>query len=718
MTFLNPTMLAGLGAALVPLILHLLNRSRYRNVDWGAMMFLRDQEFRRFHRTRLKQWALLALRSMILAVLAVALARPVIHARGLPPTQPGRTAAVILLDRSASMGMNDNGRMKLELAREAIFQLLSPGFKRGDDLWLVPLGERDPTTPARYGGDPQEMANLVKEVTRASGQADIAAGLREAMILLSSAEAPNREIYVICDRQANSWKNVDEAFTGEWRRLVARLPRAPRLFVLPVGSDETGNVAISEITPLRAPLVTDQPADVEVKLHNHGPVPRAAVTVDVQLDGPQRSIRRTVNLPAQGDASVIVPVQFGETGSHVISAVSDAPGTAADKRMEYSVDVMKDIQTLIVDGDEQDGSLQSGAGFLRMALEPFARGSKRNTATVTIARPEAWGPMDLRDKAVLVLANVPTLTEAQADAMLQFVYGGGGLIVAPGDQCRVDNYNAQAPWLPASLQAAIADSGSGSTSLGNLELGHPVFRFLGGKPEAAPAAVRRYFPATLRRGASAIATYADGKPFLIESAAGRGRILLLTTPIDVDWNALPLTHFFLPFAQSLARHAAGGLSAEREAHRNLLPGQPIVADFEEPLDPANVVVQWASSVRLDPSSVAVSRFDAIGQVRCAKTFAPGLYSVWPRGAGNGRPTQFVVRAPAEESDLTPLADSRWRELERDLNIERIDAARRAPAAAQEAARSGVDLWLPMLGAAIVLGMIELLATRRWAGGEP
>ena len=62
----------------------------------------------------------------------MALARPVFHARGLSPAQPGRTAAVILLDRSASMSLNDNGRVRLELAREAIFQLLSPGFRRGE----------------------------------------------------------------------------------------------------------------------------------------------------------------------------------------------------------------------------------------------------------------------------------------------------------------------------------------------------------------------------------------------------------------------------------------------------------------------------------------------------------------------------------------------------------------------------------------------------------
>src|ERR1700760_3551165 len=75
MTFLNSPMLAGLAAALLPLVIHLLNRSRYRNVDWAAMMFLDAMEPRADHTARLKQWGLLAMRCGGLGVVGFALAR-------------------------------------------------------------------------------------------------------------------------------------------------------------------------------------------------------------------------------------------------------------------------------------------------------------------------------------------------------------------------------------------------------------------------------------------------------------------------------------------------------------------------------------------------------------------------------------------------------------------------------------------------------------------
>jgi hypothetical protein len=729
MTFQNPPMLVGLAAALVPLALHLLNRSRYRNVDWAAMMFLVGVDARSLQSTRLKQWLLLALRSALLALLAIALARPVMHRRDLPPARPGRTAAVLVLDRSGSMSLNDNGRLRLDLAREAIFQLLSPGFHRGDDLWLIALGDRTsgPGANARiYSSDPQEMARRVKEVPAAGGVADVAAGLREALEILAAAEAPNREIYVISDRQASSWTGMDEPFAAEWRQQVARqLPQRPRLCVVPIGTDETDNVAVEAVQPTGEPIVFEQPASVEVKIHNYGSVPRAAVPLTVTVKSPSgakpSASSRNVNLPAAGVASIDVPIAFTEAGSNLITAKVTAPGLLTDKELSISVDVARNLRVLVIDGDEREGTLQSGADFLRLALAPYSDANpKRNTAVVSVLRPDAWGPADVRDCRVLILANVPSLTEVQADAIQQFVYDGGGLIVAPGDQARVENYNAALPWLPASLQPAIAESESAATALGVLELTHPIFRFLQGHSDAAPPVVKRYFPATARPGAATLASYGDGKPMLLERSVGRGRVLLMTTPVDPDWNSMPLTHFFLPFVQSAVRYVAAAPAARHQVERNLSPGQPLVAEFDEPLDAARVVVTVPSRDRErdrpDPSFV-ISQFGAGAQVRFDGTAMPGIYRVQPHGGNDLHVVQFVVSTPVAESNLAPLAPERWEWAERELGVQRLSASDRRPLpAAQEAARGGLELWLPLLGTVLALSIVELSATRRWAGG--
>jgi hypothetical protein len=718
--FRNPIMLVGLAAALVPLVLHFLNRARYRNVEWGAMMFLDGMEPRAYQGAQLKQWILLGVRTTILGLLAVALARPVFSVAGAPPADQGRTAAVILLDTSASTSLNDNGRIRLDLAREAAFGVLSPGLKRGDDLWVIPMGDHDPQATAIYATDPQDMARRVKELTTPSGRADVAAALREAARLLTQSQAPNKEIYVICDRQAGSWRGVDEpSFAGEWADLLRESRIKPRLLIVPVGTEEFDNVSVEAIEPVGEPFVVGQPGEVEVRLHNYGAVPRTAVPFEVgRVVGARRVPLKqsTVSLPAGAITRVTAPIVFPDAGSSVIYAHVTAPGLPTDKELDLSVEVLRDVRALIIDGDEREAAMQNASDFLRAALAPY-KNNRRDTAIVSLARPDNWTPADLADVRVVIAANVGSFSEAQARALEQFVWDGGGLIVAPGDQVRPENYTSQLAWLPAALQSPTAESEAGATLLGPLDLAHPVFRFMKGRADAAPPSpVRRYFPVTPKAGADVIARYADANPFIVSGDVGKGRVLIVTTPVDPDWNGLPLTNFFLPLAQSLVRYAAAAPSAEATTARNVTTNRPIVAEFHEPLDPKTVTLGVPVG-KPDSSRLSLAPADSGWRVTYFGTYAPGIYRISPAAQANARAQQFVVSTPRAESDLTPMTDEQWSHVAKVIGAERVETERRPIPLAQEALREGVDLWLPLIGAAVILSMLELSAARRWAGED-
>src|SRR4051794_15380073 len=113
--FLNQVMLAGIAGAFVPLLLHLLNRARYRTVDWGAMLFLGTQDPRQNRGSKLKEIVLMSLRMFIVALLAIALARPALRAAGVSG-QDAPARVVIILDRSASMGLEETGLQRIETA--------------------------------------------------------------------------------------------------------------------------------------------------------------------------------------------------------------------------------------------------------------------------------------------------------------------------------------------------------------------------------------------------------------------------------------------------------------------------------------------------------------------------------------------------------------------------------------------------------------------------
>ena len=140
--FLNLIMLAGIGGAVVPLVLHLLNRARYRNVDWAAMMFLDVGNARQRQSNRLKQWLMLLIRMALVALLAVTLARPLASANWTIGGQMP-ALAVIILDRSASMDYQVAGKSRVDESREAVRQILAT-MKRGDEAALIVLGDSTP----------------------------------------------------------------------------------------------------------------------------------------------------------------------------------------------------------------------------------------------------------------------------------------------------------------------------------------------------------------------------------------------------------------------------------------------------------------------------------------------------------------------------------------------------------------------------------------------
>src|SRR6056297_931669 len=102
LTFATPLLLIGLLAAGIPFVLHLLSSVNAPEVHFPSLRFLHSSMQKTARRRRIQQWLLLALRSLLLALLAMAVAEPISEATG-GWLGSGRSAAVIVVDNSYSM---------------------------------------------------------------------------------------------------------------------------------------------------------------------------------------------------------------------------------------------------------------------------------------------------------------------------------------------------------------------------------------------------------------------------------------------------------------------------------------------------------------------------------------------------------------------------------------------------------------------------------------
>src|SRR5438105_3421271 len=101
--FVNPwTMAAGAGLVSVPILIHLINRMRFRRVKWAAMEFLLKAQKRMKRKLIIEQLILLLLRCLLVFLVGLLFARYL----GFSPLQGKETRAtahVVILDDTPSM---------------------------------------------------------------------------------------------------------------------------------------------------------------------------------------------------------------------------------------------------------------------------------------------------------------------------------------------------------------------------------------------------------------------------------------------------------------------------------------------------------------------------------------------------------------------------------------------------------------------------------------
>src|SRR5262245_17100714 len=102
--FANPALLWGLGAAAIPVLIHLLQRRRARKLLFPAIEFVLRSRERTVRQLRLRQILLLLARTALVAAIALAIARPYRPPRAGAAVTAAKTAATaIVLDASLSM---------------------------------------------------------------------------------------------------------------------------------------------------------------------------------------------------------------------------------------------------------------------------------------------------------------------------------------------------------------------------------------------------------------------------------------------------------------------------------------------------------------------------------------------------------------------------------------------------------------------------------------
>ena len=519
MSFLNPALLFALPAIALPLIIHLINRRRFRKKAWGPMMFLREaMREKRGHR-RLREWLVLACRMLTVAALVFAVCRPLIGGWLAGWVGSGNQPVMIVLDRSASMAMRLPGQVqsKQELGINALItesKRVSPS-----PLLLVDSA----SLQVRELKTIEELAELSGTDIRT----DWPGALLAALHAWQEARYGRGELWLTSDMQETDWQPDDSRWT-EIKAVYRQLSTPPTVRLLTMRGEQPNLV------------LTCGPGDSFNELlvtitNRNATQPTNEVPITWEIDG-NRHVQSVSLTDTITSASLRIPVNATATlRSGFVSLPDD--GNNRDNRAYFAVDQASELTNIVVSEDP------AMARLLQLACSPWS-GTNDESIQTLWRRPDDLQDIDW-NKAPLVIWQGDTVLPELAS----LVDRGGQLLLFPDSRFDMITYS-NATQAPATEPLTVA---TWSRHHG------PLADTAGGKPMLLDQLqIRQWAP--IECNGTTLATLSNQQPLIQSVSLGEGLVHTCNTLPTPSWSNLGEGLVLVPLVQRLIARGAQSLA--------------------------------------------------------------------------------------------------------------------------------------------------------------
>jgi hypothetical protein len=537
MSFLNPFFFVGALALAVPILVHLVKRDKSEIVRFSSLMFLLRIPKKAVRQQKLRNLLLMAMRLLLLALLIAAFARPyLVRSDGAVAADSGNRAVVMLLDNSYSMSYGTNfERMKSE-ALSRINQLAP-----GESAALISFSDRaallgSPTT------DPNELRVLVDDLEPSSNRTSYYEAFTLADRVLAQLEGYDRELVVISDFQRNGWNRSA-------RESV--IDSNVRTDLVDLGIENPVNVGLDSVGLEATAFTRTYESQVISRVNNHSLSDSVTVTIALEINDREVE-RRQVTIPPESSELVEFTgfdLPMGYSRGRV--RIEDSDELEADNEFLFVILRRDRLRVLIADAGRARQSFFLEQAFSAAPDLPFA---------VEVRRTSDLNAADLEDFEVVILNDVPRLTDEVADKLDEMRGMGQGLLVFLGENADVNWWNTVAS-LPVRLGDKVfveSDRNQAFYSLTSYEGSHDIFSPLeeGARLTLNTARFFAFSELLPKEGSIVVARFEDGSAAMVDSSTETPGLLVVGSPVDNVWNDLPLNVSFLPVVHEMVRYLA------------------------------------------------------------------------------------------------------------------------------------------------------------------
>ena len=611
--FLNPGLvIPGFMLISSPIIIHLINRLRYRRVRFAAMEFLLQSQQKNRRRILIEQLILLALRILIVLAIMLLIARFFLSPSQLSLLQ-GKAAShhVILIDDSGSMRERAGEESAFGRAKVIVRRLVAKGANEPGSQRVTVLLLSKPDKPLFRDEDAND--ELVRRVETALQNADctrqrldLVEGVKSAgRILLDDKESRTaiKMLHVISDFRGEDWKASQSGLVKTVESLTKAKVTVNLLRTVKQGN---ANIAVTRLTGDVYTAAAGVEMEVTIGLTNFGRQPKENIAVRLWADGKRLPLAVVFDkLPPGREVERTAGVLFETAGAHKLRAeLVPVDALDSDNKRFLAVEKLPEVnKVLLIDGDPA----AKDAEYVADALA-----ADRTVAGIEV---ETHGPDWLRRNPLdrfqcIYMLNVPQVDADAMGPLMKYVREGGGIAWFVGNLVNHDHYNSKlyttdkpkdpkkagrvnglfpVPLFVTNEELPAKPPASTTPDL-DVPGKHPIFKELleidQGKLLGL-LSVKRYWPVSptlpgpgggdwekndnkRQDGVATIARLRNGQPVMFEHRHGKGRIVTCLTTAGRAWNEWGATAIYAIIQLNIRK-----VVARRTSDRQRLVGQPI-----------------------------------------------------------------------------------------------------------------------------------------------
>ncbi len=526
MKFVHPEILWALTALAIPIIVHLFNFRKFKKVLFSNVEFLKEIKQETQSKSKLKHYLILLSRLLALAAIIFAFAQPYMPTPGAS-TKPGGTAVSIYIDNSFSMeGEGKDGRL-LELAKNKAIEIAN-SFQPSDKFQLLTsdFEGRHQRLVSR-----EEMTELIQEVQVSPVSRKISEVVSRQSDLLSHSGIDNRRSFILTDLQ-QSITDITQV-KNDSSMLVN---------IVPDLAENVTNLYVDSVwfdTPVRQ---LNQPEILHARVVNTGNETRENTPLQLTINGQQKSVA-SATITAESFTDIAITYTNTEPGFKKCNLSLDDQSITKDDDYFFSYNVAERINILEIHGNE----VVMEAVKAVFSDDPYFNYTTANESSIDFGA--------FAEKNFIIINQLKNISSGLSAEIQKFVNAGGSVLIIPGSEAVVNEYNSLIGQLGLGQIAGKMSATGGTSSTGFNEkvnavnYDHYIFKNAFEKTigNVDLPVVGGYYQINLpsQSTAESMMNLQSGAPFMVSNVAGSGRAYLTAVSLRTEESNF-INHAFFP----------------------------------------------------------------------------------------------------------------------------------------------------------------------------